>query len=274
MIDRGLFCGGLIQSVLMFISAQALAAGWQSTVSREPPGNFPAPPPLKATYHFGWSGLTAATAEARFSKLPGDRFQLEASGRTIGLARFLWKYDVNYRSIVNGNTLRPIESKQTDIYRSKKVATQLTFSNAGVHRVRNETPGGAGEKPRDFDFSNLFDLLSTGLYLRSQPLKEGTVYRVVVYPATSAYLATFTVAGREKNSVRAGSYKAIKLDLQLQKVGKNLALEPHKKFRRASIWLSDDNARIPIRAEVHIFIGTVFAELQSVQINRENPKSI
>jgi hypothetical protein len=87
---------------------------------------------------------------------------------------------------------------------------------------------------------------------------------VVVYPGTNAYLATITVLGRDKISVRAGTYNAIKLDLQLSRVGKHLDLEPHRKFRRATIWVSDDTNRILLRIEAQIFVGTVFAELQSV----------
>src|SRR5205823_8472805 len=120
--------------------------------------------------------------------------------------------------------------------RSKKIVTNLTFTNSGVTRTRTEGEGGAaGTKTRQFSLPNLFDLHSAMLYLRSQPLRDRTVYRIVVYPATSAYLATVTVIGREKISVRAGTYSAIKMDLQLSRLGKNLELEPHRKFRRATI---------------------------------------
>ena len=103
------------------------------------------------------------------------------------------------------------------------------------------------------------------LYVRSQPLKNGDVYRVVVYPANSAYLATTTVVGREKISVPAGNYKAIRIDLQLERIGKHMELEPHRKFRRATICVSDDADRILLRIDAQIFVGTVWAELQSLQ---------
>ena len=103
------------------------------------------------------------------------------------------------------------------------------------------------------------------LYLRSQPLREGEVYRVVVYPATSAYLATLTVVAREPITIAAGTYPAIKLDVQLNKIGRKYELEPHKKFRHASVWISDDADRLLLRIEASIFIGKVFAELQSVR---------
>jgi hypothetical protein len=257
-------------AILAFISVPCFAAAWQATVSKEPPGNFPAPRPLEISYHFGWAGLTAATAEAHFGKPSAERFQLEGAGHTVGLARFLWKFDVNYRAVANAETLRPIETDQTESYRWKKTVTHLAFTSAGVRSTRNETPGNGPSKTREFDFPNLFDLHSALLYLRSQSLKNGNVYRVVVYPATSAYLATFTVTGREKVSIRSGTYNAIKLDLQLHKVGKNFELEPHKKFRHATVWVSDDANRIPLRAEAQIFIGTVFAELQSVRFESEH----
>src|SRR5438045_2483477 len=132
-------------------------------------------------------------------------------------------------------------------------------------RARTEGTGAKATKP--FNFPNLFDLHSALLYLRSQSLSDHNVYRIVVYPATSAYLTTITVLAHEPISVRAGSYNAIKLDLQLKRVGKKMDLEPHKKFRRATIWISDDENRIPLRIEAQIFVGTVFSELQSVRFD-------
>lgn len=248
------------------------AANWQSTLTKDQPGNFPELRPLRATYRFGWSGLTAATGEVHFTKPSQDRLQLDGTGRTISFVRALWKLDVNYHALANAETLRPVESRQTENYRSKKIATQLTFTNNGVICARTEGQGSdVGTKTRDFSFPNLFDLHSAMLYLRSQPLRDRSVHRVAVYPANSAYLATITVLGREKISVRAGNYTAIKMDLQLNRIGKKLDLEPHRKFRRATVWVSDDNDRILLRIEAQVFVGAVFAELQSVRF--DGPKS-
>jgi hypothetical protein len=52
-------------------------------------------------------------------------------------------------------------------------------------------------------------------------------------------------------------------------LGKNLELEPHRKFRRATIWISDDQDRIPLRIDAQIFVGTVFAELYAVHFEQE-----
>jgi hypothetical protein len=256
-------------TILLASWTGSFAADWQATLSKEPAGNFRELRPLRAYYRFGWSGVTAASGEVHFTKPSNDRFQLEGTGRTIGFVRALWKLDVTYRAVANSQTLAPIETQQSESYRSKKIATHLTFTNSGVTRTRTE---GAGAKTttRDFTLPDLFDLHAAALYLRSQPLKQGSVYRLAVYAATNAYLATVTVTGREKSSVRAGTYNAIKLDLRLKRIGKHLELEPHKKFRRATIWVSDDAERLILRIDAQISVGTVFAELQSVRF--DNPK--
>ena len=257
--------------ILLASGAGSFGADWQATLSKEPRGNFPELRPLRASYRFGWSGVTAATGEVHFTKPSTDKFELEGVGRTTSFVRALWKLDATYRAVANSQTLAPIETQQTESYRSKKIATHLTFTNNGVTRIRTEGEGAAAKTTtRDFTLPNLFDLHSAALYLRSQPLRQGSVYRVAIYAATNAYLATVTVTGREKISVRAGTYNAIKLNLQLKHIGKHLELEPHKKFRRATIWVSDDTERLILRIDAQIFVGTVFAELQSVRF--DNPK--
>jgi hypothetical protein len=114
-------------------------------------------------------------------------------------------------------------------------------------------------------------LHSALLFIRSQPLVDGSVQRIVVYPATNAYLATITVVGHEKVTVGAGTYPAIKLDLQLKKIGKKGELEPHRKFRRASVWLSDDADRLLLRIEAGVFVGTVFVDLEAVHFPGAKP---
>ena len=262
----------ILPAIFAFLAfcSSSLAENWAATLSKDPIGNFPEMRPLRASYRFGWSGLTAATGDVHFTKPSENKFLLDGTGRTIGFVRALWKLDASYQAIVSAETLRPIETQQIESYRSKKIVTHLTFTNSGVTRTRTEGKGAAEAKTRQFNFPNLFDLFSAMLYLRSQPLKERTVYRVVAYPATNAYLATVTVVGREKISVHAGSYSGIKLDLRLKRIGKHRQLEPHRKFRGATIWVSDDPERLLLRIEAQVFVGTVFAELQSVSF--DNPK--
>jgi hypothetical protein len=258
-------------AIYFLLVAAASASNWETSVTAGPPGPFPPPRSLVATYHFGWAGITAATAEAHFTRTSPDQFQLDGTGRTIGLVRALWKMDVTHHAIADAQRLRPIEMEQTENIRSKKIVTQLAFNAAGVTRTRIETKRGVTTPgTKQFNLAGLFDLHTALLYIRSQTLRPRSVQRIVVFPATSSYLATITVVGREKVSVPAGTFNAIKLDLQLNKIGKNGDLEPHRKFRRGTIWISDDSDRMLLRIYAQIFVGTVFAELQSVQFETAN----
>jgi hypothetical protein len=256
---------------LVPLATSRAAPDWEKTVTVLPRGDFPNPRPLVATYNFGWNDLVAATADIRFDKSDGC-LRLQGTGQTVGLVRALWKFDVHHRALADATTLRPITMHQVDELRSKTVTTDVVFKRDSLERIRTDTKSKKTPKPKTFSFAGgVFDMHSALLYLRSQALREGDVYRVVVYPATSAYLATLTVAAHEPITVAAGSYPSIKLDVQLAKIGKKRDLEPHKKFKRASVWISDDADRLLLRIEASIFVGKVFAELQSVQFPGANP---
>jgi len=221
---------------------------WASTLTHDARGNFPDLRPGHATYVYGWSGITAATSEVSFRPGEQQTFVLEAKGRTLGLARILWRFDLSYLSVVNAQTLRPLETHQVETARGKRIETNLKFSNEGVDSRRLEG-NRATPTVKDFALENLYDLQSVFVYLRSQPLRDHSVYRMAVYPANSAYVATVTVLGREHLRVRPGNYNAIKMDLNLQRVNKKNELEAHRKFKRATLWLSDDTDRVLLRIE-------------------------
>jgi len=250
---------------LLNLAATSPAPEWQKTIAPLPRGNFPNARPLVATYNFGWSGLTAATAEVRFGRI-GDRLQLQGTGQTIGLVRALWRFDGSHRAVADADTLLPISMHQVEELRRKTLTTDLVFKPDRVERMRPDTKSPKPATMKTFSFpAGLFDMHSALLTVRSQPLKEGDRYQLMVYPATNAYLTTVTVVDRSTVTTPAGVYPAIKLDVHLKKVGKHGELEPHKKFRRASIWVSDDADRLLLRIEASVFIGTVFAELQSIR---------
>ncbi len=254
--------------VALVCGKASAVSDWEKTVTRTERGVFPNPRPMRATYEFGWNDVAAATAEISFGK-SGGHLQLTGTGQTTGVVRALWRFDVQHRATADAATLRPLLMHQVDELRSKTVTTDLVFNAGGVVRTRTDTKTKKPPTPKTFNFPGLLDLHSALLLLRSQPLTDGTVHRLVVYPATNGYLATITVAGHESVKVGAGTYNAIKLNLQLSKINKKRQLEPHEKFRQASAWISDDADRLLLRIEARVFVGTVFADMQSVQFTSE-----
>jgi len=87
-----------------------------------------------------------------------------------------------------------------------------------------------------------------------------------VWASNAPYLAMIKVVGRDKITVGGKKQNAIKLDLTLKRIDKKMQLKDHKMFKSGRGWLSDDDKRVPLRIEADIFIGYVFAELESMQL--------
>lgn len=245
---------------------QPLFGAWQEELTPGP-GPFPALRPFRAHYKFGWALVSAAEANFDYSTDKNGPARLEMSARSTGPVRVTWRMDATHTATMDPVTLRPISVRQTEVYRSGKLSTKLDFTQTGVSRLReSEPPDGPPPKTKTFDFPNLLDLHSSLHFIRSQRMKPGDVYKMAVYPATSPYLAQVNVAGRQQLKVDGRFRPTLRLDLKLWQIEKDLALSPHQKFKRASVWISDDENRLPLRIETEIFVGKVWAELDRLEM--------
>jgi hypothetical protein len=249
------------------VAQVALAADWRDQLTPARPGPVPLPRPVIANYRFGWAAFPAAELEAR-SWRSGDQLLLSGSGRTIGFVRTLWRLDATHQARGSASTLLPLSMRQMEMYRGETRRTELDFTPEKVVRLRETKPGDKGTpKRKTLTFPNLRDLHTALQFARSQRLANGDIVTMVVYPAADPYHATVRVIGRETVKVPAGRFNAIKCDLKVARINqeKNWQLEPHGKFKRATAWLSDDPDRLLLKANAEIFVGSVWAELQSAR---------
>ena len=239
---------------------------WQAKLT--PPVLGAAPPMrlLHATYRFGWSKFDAAAADFDYTRTKEGPLKLEVKTRTDGFVRKLWAMDATHTGLYDAETLRPLSSVQTEVYKKETLTTKLDFDAEGVARLRvSEPPDKNPPKTKRFDFPAVFELYGALLFVRSQPLQKDETVRLVVYPATDPYLAEVKVVGREKIEAGKTKYDAIKLDLKLRRITKKLELEKHAKFKRATAWLSDDRDRLLLKIQAEISVGSVWTELESVK---------
>ncbi len=247
------------------MSAAVAHADWRADLSPPGPGPFPPLREVKLSYECGWAGIKAGEVVAQFSHPAPEECTLTGSAATTGLARMLWRMDATHEAHGNPLTLTPLSVRQVEVYHYQTISTALDYDDQGVARLRASTAEKNPAKRKRFDFPGLHDLQTALLYIRSQPLKNGDIYRLAVYPGTAAYLATVTVEGRDRIKVKAGSYPAIRMDLKLEKIMPDMTLAPHGKFKRATAWISDDSDRLPLRMNAQIFVGSVWVELAKVE---------
>lgn len=229
------------------------------------PGGFPDLPPIRMEFSFGWSDLfRAAVAQAEL--IDGDGVWLaKVSGRSQGPARLLWRMDASHRARIAADTLLPMHVDQSEKYRNRAVTTQLRFDPAGVERLRAVSTSGTPAKWKRVNFPSIRDVIGGVLFVRSLPLKDGDRIGVVCFPGDAPYLAVARVEKRERIRCMGRDMPAIRIGLEIRKleVEDNAPTKAvdYAKFRAGTIWVSDDELRLPLRAEVRIFIGFVYGEL-------------
>ena len=255
--------------VAVFLPVCQSAEAWRDQIGPQTPGPFPLVRPFTGEFRFGWSDIEAASAKAKLW-YSGDQMIVEVEGGTNGLARALWQVDARHKAVILKEGLQPVEFEQFERYAKKRVITQAVFKPDGLWRLR-EVPSDPKNvaKWKRIKVEPVRDILSAMFLIRSQVLNNGDKIGVVAFPGDSPFFVEVTVAKREQVRIAGALRKAIKLDFEIQRIDlKNKgSLVPHGKFRSGSVWISDDEDRIPLRAEVDIFIGYVFAELESLHFD-------
>jgi uncharacterized protein DUF3108 len=254
--------------IALFVCVCRAAEPWSDRIGPQSPGPFPLVRPFSGEFRFGWSEIEAASARAKLS-YSEDKIVVEVEGGTDGLARALWQLDATHKAIVLKDGLTPVWFEQVEKYAKKTVRTEAVFKPDGLWRIRAVTPDPKNvPRWKKIKVEPVRDLISAMLLIRSQPLNDGDRIGVVTFPGDAPFLVEVTVAKHERIRIADQFRDAIKLDFQIQRIDlKKKNLTPHRKFRSGSVWLSNDADRIPLRAEVNIFIGYVFGELRSLHFD-------
>jgi len=214
--------------------------------------------PVKLTYSMTWDGRVKAGS---FNLLFGEKdprypkhFLVRSYGGSTGWAHALYPYRFHYTSFLHPRTLRPIMFVGKEEERRESDALSYRFNSKGVTGTKKNTEDGVTKtKTSDFRYAHSLDLFSGLLQIRSMPLKKGETVVMPFHPIATPYLARVKVLGREKHLGR----QCIKLNISLQKIDKDLSLKDYKKLKSATVWLSDDQWRVPIEIDAKVFVGHV-----------------
>jgi hypothetical protein len=257
----------LLLLAALVLPLTAVRADWRAAAASLSAGPFPPPPGrIDARYIFGWSGLTAAAADVRLERGTGGIWTAAVRGGTTGAARKLWKLDADFTSEVAESGWRSVYCTLTEKYQRYRVTETTEFRPGGVRSRRESTREGASPaKWMNFYVKGLRDMAGALLLARSQPLKNGDNLSLAVFPGEWMYLVRVKVLEREKLRWQGEQRDAIRCSLEIDWIDKDYSLKPHKKFHRGTVWVSDDELRLPLRVEVKVFIGHVFAELAEVK---------
>lgn len=273
-----------MKSVPLCVAAAILLVGaaladpplpaWLSQVEPPPdPAKLTTPKPFKATYRLTWGDLTAARAQVNCTLSDdGQTIRTTLKTSTAGLTRTLWQMDAEHVALADRAAQRPILIEETDKREEKDITSRVDFTPEGATRTvhtnykdKSSSPAPGKSKPKTFLYPNMLDTHSALLHLRAVPLANGESHEVLVMTVTNPYLVTIKALDRETLDIKAGKRPAIRCSLTLGKISKDGDLTPQKKFKSATVWISDDPERTLLKAEAKIFVGTVTMELESIE---------
>lgn len=232
---------------------------WAAKLTDATPGTHAPLSPLKLDYSLSWKGqLQAGQVSFEFGSKGTTTQVMNAScaGGSLGVAAKLFPYTFRMTGQINQKNLTPILVHCNETDKEETLVTTVNFKPGMVSAKEISRPHSTGKDTvtnKNFAFTPVFDAFSAMLLIRSYKLDQGDNICQVLHPFKTPYLANITVLGREKINGK----DAIKLNIQLTKIDKHLNLKPYKKMKTATLWISDDNDRIPLELRVQAFIGDV-----------------
>lgn len=242
---------------------------WLDKLSPMEPGPYEKMRPAEISFILSWKGrMNAGKLNFALSEPYPGVFLTKASGQSIGFPRVLFPYDFTGTAQTKVDTLTPLTFDFDDKMKKRTTKYSLLFQPGQMISHTELTDRKSGKKTPyhqiyRFDKDVARDLTSSMLYLRSLPLRNGDKISTVIATFNKPYLVDIEVLGRENKSIKRKKHKAIKLDLKISKIHANMAIENYKKIERATIWMSDDDFRLPLEFQGEIFIGYISAQISS-----------
>ncbi len=256
--------GVLSQSV-----TSAQSPEWVKELTLGTAGTHRRVPPCKLTFDIGWSHVMTAGQATLSVREAGDFWRADATAASSGLARTLWKYDCEMTSIMHRGDLRAhyLQHRETDSEETCRYRVSFERQRVITQTQVQPVKGSPGTSTTLCPYGPMDDILSVILYVRSLELKNGQKITRVVQPWDTPYLTTFEVLGRETIAYGGEKRPCIKLGLKIRKIDRaTLALSAYKKMKTATIWVSDDELRVPIEMNASVFVGFMFARLTKFEL--------
>lgn len=180
---------------------------------------------------------------------------------------FIARLDDDYQVILDADALTPtrVQIVETGV-RERRITTDLDGARMALdfvspkdqHKERRLLPGA----PRD-PMAALFAL-------RAAPLRAGEVIELLVLDGPALYRAIARVVVRERITREEGPAAAIRIAITAQRID-DRAKPANLPQRHITIWLSDDDRRLPYRVEGDTDLGRASVELTSYSGPRAPP---
>ena len=215
---------------------------------------------FKFRIHYGLVNAGYATLELK-EATRNNRKALYAVGRgyTTGMSRFFFKVDDDYQSVFDIETTKPYQYLRK-INEGGYTKNQEGFFNQEKNTIlvkdyKNNTE-------RSFNTpENVQDIISSFYYLRNHPnidkLKVGEAITIDMFFDEEIFKFKLKYVGRETISTKFGAVKAMVFRPLVQ------SGRVFKEEESLTVWISDDENKIPLRIKASLAVGSLKADLDA-----------
>ena len=215
---------------------------------------------FKFRIHYGFINAGFATLEVKEAIKDNKKiYHAIGKGYTVGMSRFFFKVDDNYESYFDKVTNKPFQFVRK-IDEGGYTKNQEGFFNQDVNKVLVKDYKNKTEKTISVT-ENVQDIISTFYFLRNHPnidkLKVGESIVVDMFFDDEVYKFKLKFIGRENLKTKFGNAPTMIFRPIVQ------SGRVFKEEESLTVWISDDENKIPLRIKASLAVGSIKADLES-----------
>lgn len=215
---------------------------------------------FKFRIHYGFINAGYATLEVKEAiKDNKNIYHAIGKGYTVGMSRFFFKVDDNYESYFDKVTNKPFQYVRK-IDEGGYTKNQEGFFNQEKNKVLVKDYKNKTEKTFSVT-ENVQDIVSTFYFLRNHPnidkLKVGESIVVDMFFDDEVYKFKLKFIGKEVLKTKFGTAPTMIFRPIVQ------SGRVFKEEESLTVWISDDENKIPLRIKASLAVGSIKADLDS-----------
>ena len=213
---------------------------------------------FKFRIHYGFINAGFATLEIKEAVRENKKvYHAIGKGYTVGMSRLFFKVDDNYESYFDKTTNKPFQYVR-QINEGGYTKDQEGFFNQDSNKVVVKDYKNKTEKTVSVT-ENVQDIISTFYFLRNHPnidkLKVGESIVVDMFFDDEVFKFKLKFIGREDIETKFGTV-ATMIFRPIVQSGRVF-----KEEESLTVWISDDENKIPVRIKASLAVGSIKADL-------------
>ncbi len=214
---------------------------------------------LKFRLHYGWLNASVATLQVKSADINGvSAYHVVGKGETTGLASVFFKVDDTYESYFGKRDGRPFRFIRKIDEGGYTKDVEINFDHKNDVAVLNDKKN---NKKINFTLQDsVQDLLSAFYYLRNnygfKDLVLGESIKLnMLYDDDGIFPFKLKYLGKEVLKTKFGKVECLKFRPYVQ------SGRVFKEQESLSLWVSNDDNKIPIRIRADLAVGSIKADL-------------